>query len=53
MRLKGIVPTSDNPFGVLGTLFGIDNQKEAKQPSQNPVQGVDKFLGRILGGMKK
>jgi hypothetical protein len=22
MQRKGIVPTSDNPFGVLGTLFG-------------------------------
>ena len=53
MRLKGIVPTSDNPFGVLGALFGHGNQKETKPPAQNPSQGVDRILGKILGGKKK
>jgi len=52
MKLKGIVPTSDNPFGVLGTLLGHDNQNEAK-PFQNPAKGAEKFLGKILGGTKK
>jgi hypothetical protein len=49
MKLKGIVPTSDNPFGVLGTLFGQGNQDETKPHAQNPSQGVEKFLGKILG----
>jgi AsmA protein len=49
MKLKGIVPTSDNPFGVLGTLFGQGNQNETKPHAQNPSQGVEKFLGKILG----
>jgi uncharacterized protein involved in outer membrane biogenesis len=53
MRLKGILPTSDNPFGVLGTLFGHDNQNGAKTPASNPFQGPEKFLGRILGGGNK
>jgi AsmA protein len=53
MRLKGIVPTSDNPFGLLGALFGHDNQKETKPPAQNPFQDVDRILGKILGGKKK
>ena len=44
MRLKGIVPTSDNPFGVLGPLLGQhNNQNETKQPSQNPFKGINKF----------
>ena len=49
MRLKGIVPTSDNPFGVLGTLLGHDNQNETKSRSLNPSQGAEKVLGKILG----
>jgi AsmA protein len=50
MKLKGIVPTSDNPFGVLGTLFGQDNENETKPPhAQNPARGAEKFLGKILG----
>jgi hypothetical protein len=49
MKLKGIVPTSDNPFGVLGTLFGHDNQNETKPHARNPSQGAEKFLGKILG----
>ncbi|HLH30441.1 MAG TPA: translocation/assembly module TamB domain-containing protein [Terriglobia bacterium] len=49
MKLKGIVPTSDNPFGVLGTVLGQDKQNETKPHSQNPAQGAEKFLGRILG----
>jgi len=54
MRLKGIVPTSDNPFGVLGPLLGQhDNQNETKQPSQNPFKGINKFFGKIPGGNKK
>jgi hypothetical protein len=57
MRLKGIVPTSDNPFGVLGTLFGQhDNQNETTQPAQNPLKGINKginkFFGKIPGGKK-
>jgi hypothetical protein len=52
MRLKGIVPTSDNPFGVLGTLLGRDNQNETKQPAQNPLKGINKFFGKIPGGKK-
>ena len=51
MKLKGIVPTSDNPFGVLGTLFGHDNHNEAK-PFQNPARGAENCLGKILGGKK-
>jgi len=44
MRLKGIVPTSDNPFGVLGPLLGQhNNQNETKQPSQNLFKGINKF----------
>jgi AsmA protein len=53
MRLKGVVPTSDNPFGLIGTLFGHDNRKETRAPAQNPFQGVDQILGKILGGKKK
>jgi len=49
MKLKGIVPTSDNPFGVLGTVLGHDNQNETKPPALNPAQGAEKFLGKILG----
>jgi AsmA protein len=49
MKLKGVVPTSDNPFGVLGSLFGQGNQNETKPHAQNPSQGVEKFLGKILG----
>jgi hypothetical protein len=52
MRLKGIVPTSDNPFGVLGTLLGRDNQNETKQPAQNPFKGINKFFGKIPGAKK-
>jgi uncharacterized protein involved in outer membrane biogenesis len=54
MRLKGIVPTSDNPFGILGPLLGQhNNQSETKQPSQNPFKGSKKFFGKIPGGNKK
>lgn len=53
MHMKGIVPTSDNPFGVLGTLFGHDNQNETKSPAQNPAQGAEKLLDTIFGGKKK
>jgi len=50
-RLKGILPTSDNPFGVLGTLFGHDKQKnKTKPPSQGPSKGLDKFFGKLPGG---
>jgi len=50
-RLKGILPTSDNPFGVLGTLFGHDKQKnKTKPPSQGPSKGLDKFFGKFPGG---
>jgi hypothetical protein len=52
MRLKGIMPTSDNPFGVLGTLLGRDNKNETKQPTQNPLKGINKFFGKIPGGKK-
>jgi hypothetical protein len=53
MHMKGIVPTSDNPFGVLGTLFGHDNQNETKSPAQKPSQGAEKLLDTIFGGKKK
>jgi hypothetical protein len=54
MQMKGLVPTSDNPFGVLGNLLGHGNQNETRQkPVQNPVQGVGKVLGKFLGGKKK
>ena len=53
MKLKGIVPTSDNPFGVLGTLFGQGSRKETKQPSLNPFKGIDKILGKIGGDKNK
>jgi len=49
MKLKGIVPTSDNPFGVLGTLLGHNNKNETKPYAKNPAQGAEKFLGKILG----
>lgn len=49
MKLKGIVPTSDNPFGVLGTLLRKDNENETKPYVPNPAQGAEKFLGKILG----
>jgi len=52
MRLKGIVPTSDNPFGVLGTLFGHDKKHETKRPSEKPSKGLDKFFGKFPGGKK-
>jgi len=51
--LKGVVPTSDNPFGVLGTLLGHDNRKESKQPEQHRSKGIDQVLGKFLGGKKK
>ena len=50
MRLKGIVPTSDNPFGVLGTLFGHDKKDETKRPSEKPSKGIDKFFDKFTGG---
>jgi hypothetical protein len=53
MKLKGVVPTSDNPFGVLGTLLGHDNRKESKQPEQHRSKGIDQVLGKFLGGKKK
>jgi len=49
MKMKGILPTSDNPFGVLGTLFGHDKQNGTKQPSQSPLKGIDKIFGKIPG----
>jgi uncharacterized protein involved in outer membrane biogenesis len=53
MKLKGVVPTSDNPFGVLGTLLGRDNRKESKQPEQHRSRGINQVLGKFLGGKKK
>jgi hypothetical protein len=52
MQLKGIVPTSDNPFGVLGTLFGHGKKNETQPPSQNPLKGINKFFDKIPGGKK-
>ena len=52
MKIKGILPTSDNPFGVLGTLFGHDKQTGTKQPFQSPLKGIDKIFGMIPGGKK-
>ena len=49
MKLKGVVPTSDNPFGVLGTVFGQANKHETKLHAPNPAQGAEKLLGKILG----
>lgn len=49
MKLKGVVPTSDNPFGLLGTLLGHGDHNETMGPVQNPVQGTEKLLGKILG----
>ena len=53
MKLKGMTPTSDNPFGVLGTLLGHDNRKETEQPEQHRSKGIDQVLGKFLGGKKK
>jgi uncharacterized protein involved in outer membrane biogenesis len=54
MHLKGVLPTSDNPFGLLGNLFGSGKQNTAKPSSPgNPSKGfggVNKVLGKILGG---
>ena len=52
MKIKGILPTSDNPFGVLGTLFGHDKQNGTKQPFQSPLKGIDKIFGMMPGGKK-
>ena len=65
MRLKGLIPTSNNPgAGVSGLLGGLLGQKSAKaapaegqtqqaQPAQNPQQEVvDQILG-IFGAKKK
>jgi len=53
MRLKGMVPTSDNPFGVLGTLFGHGKKDDTKPPSQSPAKGLEKFFGKFPGGKKR
>jgi hypothetical protein len=53
MQLKGITPTSDNPFGVLGHLLGPAGHGETRQPVQSLVPGIDKLLGKFLGGKKK
>jgi uncharacterized protein involved in outer membrane biogenesis len=55
MRLKGIVPTSDNPFGILGTLFGGQQDKgnQTKQPSLNPFKGIEKLFGKVPSGRNK
>ncbi len=65
MRLKGLIPTSNNPgAGISGLLGGLLGQKGAKsapvegqtqqaQPAQNPQQEmVDQILG-IFGAKKK
>jgi len=43
MRLKGIVPTSDNPFGVLGSLLGPNNRTK---PSRRHRIGSRRSSGR-------
>jgi uncharacterized protein involved in outer membrane biogenesis len=56
MKLKGIVPTSDNPFGVLGTVLGHDNRNQnpqTKPPAENPIQAPENFLNKMFGGKKK
>jgi hypothetical protein len=53
MQMKGLVPTSDNPFGVLGNLLGHGNQNETGQkPVHNPVQGIGRELGKFFSGKK-
>ena len=53
MKLKGIVPTSDNPFGVLGTLLGHDNRNQTQPLKENPLQAPENFLDKMFGGKKK
>jgi uncharacterized protein involved in outer membrane biogenesis len=53
MKLKGIIPTSDNPFGLLGTLFGQNDRKERSQPEQHRSKGIEGVFDKFLGGNKK
>jgi len=39
MRMRGIIPSSDNPAGVFGSVPG--------------TKGIEKTLGGILGGRKR
>ncbi len=51
--VKGIVPTSDNPFGVLSILLGHDTRDQTQPLKENPLQAPEKFLNKMFGGKKK
>jgi hypothetical protein len=62
MKLKGLLPNSNNPAGaVSGVLGGLLGQKGAKpgqagqpqQPQNNPGNAVQQILGGFLGGKKQ
>ena len=62
MKLKGLLPNSDNPAGaVSGVLGGLLGQKGAKpgqagqpqQPQNNPSNAVQQILGGFRGGKKQ
>jgi AsmA protein len=57
MRLKGLLPSSDNPLsgaaGILGGFLGQKGGTQAKQPGQQQQQdAVQQFLG-LVGGKKQ
>jgi hypothetical protein len=61
MKLKGMLPSFDNPSGgaagILGGLLGkkpgTQTPETADQPANNPADQVRGILGGILGRKKK
>jgi len=49
-KLKGILPTSKNPAGLLGTLFQANHHKSTDSvlPRLNPATEIENVFGRIL-----
>jgi hypothetical protein len=55
-KMKGILPTSQNPAALLGSLLGGKNPKKELPgiPSNlNPANGIENVLGHVLGGRKR
>lgn len=56
-RMKGILPTSENPAAMLGGLLGGKNQRKqpfGSVPSQlNPGNAIESVFGHVLGGGKR
>lgn len=53
MRMRGILPSYDNPAGIIGSLLGQQSESQSGQRTQKPSRGIEKTLRGILGGGKK